>query len=208
MWFQNSDLTDSGILKLTTRPTGPRTIEVCSAGRCKWLHAPRPAAAALSYLRLVNGLSDGHTLVLGYGITRTAERLEFHDLDKPNAPPRFLPIPKRQCAAVLDELRGNLLVQMSDCANASGERLLMTRAGIRVASLGIQAHDAPYLWLRGDRWLFESYPGGLAIWDVAKGRRLATDPLPPDKVTLHPAVIDGVLVKLDGEGKLSATTPR
>lgn len=183
--------------------TDPRTIEVCKADRCKRMKAPRPANPAVDSLRFLNVLPDGHTLVLGYSLTMAAERLELLDLDKPAAPPRLIPMPRQRCLLVLDELAGNLLVQTSDCANDGGDRVLMTRSGTRVANLGFQSRHTPYFSLGGNRWLFDSYYEGLVIWDVAKLQRVARAPRPPEKIAFHVAVLDGAIIELDAEGKLT-----
>jgi len=179
------------------------TIEVCDGSACKRLKLRPQKEELLNVLRLVTVLPDRHTVLVGLGFEpRGADALERYDLEKPSAPPLRIPIPlKRQCGELLDVLGNNWLLQASVCMNTGAQRLLVTPTGAVIADLGTYTADSPYFALGNNRWLFQSYDG-LAIWDLAKGKRVAFAKRTTDSITHYVAVLGGKMVEVEREGTI------
>jgi hypothetical protein len=180
----------------------PPTIEVCAGGACKRLKLRQEKRPSLQFLHSLVVHPDGHTIFAGLGMGTTgAEAIDRYDLDKPAAAPQRLKFPNR-CAWILDVLAGNLLLQTSDCANLGGARVLMTPGGKQLANLGEFASHQSFHALGGNRWLFESY-AGLAIWDLATGKRVAaakhSDDASPPTIT----IVNGAILAVELEGKIT-----
>jgi hypothetical protein len=188
-------------VKIDMPPDGQSpTIEVCSGSSCKRVKLRPQKKPSLSGVVSVAVLADHRTLYAGLGMGLTGvEVIERYDLDMPTAVPQQFKHPN-QCALILDELAGNVLVQTSDCANAGGDRLLMAPSGKVLANLGVFASEAPFHALGNDRWLFQSNQG-LSIWNLATGKRVAITS--DDGFDRRIAVIGGSIVALDRDGTIT-----
>ncbi len=176
----------------------PENVEVCKDKTCKRIKL-RVHPIGLDMLNDVTVLDDHRTLFARFGIP-AGRLLERYDLDRPSAAPQRIAFPGG-CAEILDVLAGNVLVQMTGCNYASGHRLLMTPAGKFVANLRDYPASSPFYALGGDRWLFERFPGELAIWDLAKRKRLAA--VTEERPGRHVIVIGGSIVAVDPDGKIT-----
>lgn len=190
--------------KLSNEYDQPATVDICEGNACRHvqLRAQKKERTSLQAMYSITVLPDRRTMYVGLGLgTTAAEALERYDLDNPKVTPQKLAVGASACADILDTIGGNMIVQITDCANAGGDRVIMTTTGKRLAKIDSSATDAPYYALGGERTLFVGFHG-MAIWDIAKAKQLVA--IGEDAMPEAVAVLGERIFGLSRSGELTA----